>query len=123
VRGRGRVRTGQVERFSAEEDELLRIMWDDDGQHDVMDGVGEQQLLFPEVFPRNVQTAPAPPADRLNPSVPHSPEFDYSFQEMMQAEFEAQMGEMQSHRHNLGTHACHSVSSSDRVARLCILCR
>lgn len=64
-------------------------MRDPDGLQEAGFEIGEEDLLFPghrtvEVGPQASKPV-APPADRLDPTVPHSEEFDYTFQEMMQA--------------------------------------
>jgi hypothetical protein len=62
----------------------MSTMQDPDGSDGLGLELGEEDLLFPGH--RNVSIQPVTPAvDRLDPSVPHSEEFDYTFQEMMQA--------------------------------------
>ena len=74
----------QIEQFADEEEELLSLMQDPDGSEGLGLELGEEDLLFPGH--RNVSLQPVAPAvDRLDPTVPHSEEFDYTFQEMMQA--------------------------------------
>ena len=67
----------------------MSTMQDPDGSDGLGLELGEEDLLFPGH--RNVSIQPVTPAvDRLDPSVPHSEEFDYTFQEMMQATADAE---------------------------------
>ena len=70
--------------------------------------IGEEDLLFPGH--RKVEAGtqasrpPAPPVDRLDPTVPHSEEFDYTFQEMMQAAADEADERSAALRQRQGTH-------------------
>ena len=77
--------------------------------NDAADGVGEEELLWGTQICDDGHLPGATPIDRLDPSVPHSAEFDYSFQEMMQADADKEddeEGEWASHDTNIG--ACGS---------------
>ena len=114
----------QIERFADEEEKLMSVMQDPDGSDGLGLELGEEDLLFPGH--RNVSIQPvAPQVDRLDPTVPHSEEFDYTFQEMMQATADEENDRSAAERRRQGT----TVSSLEIVlhkptprAYACILC-
>ena len=74
----------QIDRFADDEEQLISTMRDPDGSEGLGLELGEEDLLFPGHRDASSKSV-APPVDRLDPTVPHSEEFDYTFQEMMQA--------------------------------------
>jgi hypothetical protein len=100
-------------RFAAEEEELLRIMGSQGENYDAADGIGEEELLWPEHFaPGGASSSSSPPpVDRLDPSVPHAPEFEFTFQEMMQAEADAEDSRLAFRQRNICKFVLGSQSS------------
>ena len=117
----------QIEKFADDEEQLLSTMRDPDGSEGLGLELGEEDLLFPghrmaEAGTQASKTV-APPVDRLDPTVPHSEEFDYTFQEMMQAAADEEEDRSAALRQRQGT-AFSLVEIQDLRARmhLCYVC-
>jgi len=60
-------------------------MQDADGTEAAAKEFDENALLWPHHDQSEEEAAPDAPLDRLDPTVPHAEEFDFTFQEMLQA--------------------------------------
>ena len=72
------------------------------GNYSVADeGIGEDELWW-GAYLEDSAGGYSPPIDRLDPTVAHSPEFDYTFQEMMQANADDESKRLIEHQRNIG---------------------
>lgn len=92
----------QIDRFADDEEQLMSAMRYPDGSNGVGLELGEEDLLFPGHRDASSKRA-APPVDRLDGTVPHSEEFDYTFQEMMQASADERYAQSAAMRQRQGT--------------------
>jgi hypothetical protein len=92
----------QIDRFADDEEQLMSAMRYPDGSDGVGLELGEEDLLFPGHRDASSKRVP-PPVDRLDGTVPHSQEFDYTFQEMMQASADDRYAQTAALRQRQGT--------------------